>query len=695
MTRTACPIMASTDGRLDSEDHDQLFHPLIATWMLRMLLGRNETFRKFFSPETGFSDADMAAFLGLEAHASSHLKPEEMRDIMRNRLADLEQGASIPFHLRRNLEFLSRPLALSPMDCQILAFALLLERYNPLSECLNMTPRNTKTQLQQTLALAFNETPHAIRGSLSPHGTLRQAGLLKLERCLGLSLELMDELKEALLAENRSEKDLLQHFLALAPEPALAPEHYPHVRKDVDIIQRLLAASIEHKDKGVNILLYGPPGTGKTELARLLGRQLKVSLFEVKTEDGDGDPEGGYGRLVGYRLSQQILANGRNIIVFDEVEDIFPARAYSFLGIEQKSAQNKGWINRALEENPVPTIWICNQIAHIDPAFLRRFDYALELTTPPRSVRLGIIRERLADTPVSEAFLNRLAEHPQLSPAQIAKAARAVHRLEVNSRAEAEAIVERILDRGIRAMGQQPLEKDISGNTRYSLDFLNVNADIPAMIEGLKRGRRGNICFYGPPGTGKSALARRIAETLDRPLLARRASDILSAWLGATEQNIAAMFRDAADEDAVLLLDEADSFLRDRRGAEHSWEVTQVNELLVQMERFQGLFICSTNLVDDLDQASLRRFALKVRFDYLTPDQAWAMLQAEAANHPTEADRRAIMGMRELTPGDFAAVKKRLAILGLEPTAAELIEGLREDKSVRQVAGQGGIGFLS
>ena len=397
---------------------------------------------------------------------------------------------------------------------------------------------------------------------------------------------------------------------------------------------------------------------------------------------------------MGYRLSQQILAGGRNIIVFDEVEDIFPARAFSLLGIEVGSAKNKGWINRALEENPAPTIWICNQIAHIDPAFLRRFDYALELSTPPRSVRLEIIRERLAGTPVSEAFLNRLAEHPQLSPAQIAKAAHAVHRLEIESREEAEAIVERILDRNIRAMGQQPLEKDISGDTRYSLDFLNVNADIPAMIEGLKRGRRGNICFYGPPGTGKSALARHIAKALDKPLLAKRASDILSMWLGATEQNIADMFREATDEDSVLLLDEADSFLRDRRGAEHSWEVTQVNELLVQMERFEGLFICSTNLVDGLDQASLRRFALKIRFDYLTPNQAWSMLRTEASNRPSEADRRAITGMRELTPGDFAAVKKRLAILGLEPTAAELIEGLREEKSVRQDGRNSNIGFV-
>ena len=81
------------------------------------------------------------------------------------------------------------------------------------------------------------------------------------------------------------------------------------------------------------------------------------------------------------------------------------------------------------------------------------------------------------------------------------------------------------------------------------------------------------------------------------------------------------MFAAARQQNAVLVLDEADSFLSDRRGARQSWEVTQVNELLTQMEAFDGIFICTTNLMEKLDPASLRRFAFKVRFDPMTPDQ--------------------------------------------------------------------------
>lgn len=72
-------------------------------------------------------------------------------------------------------------------------------------------------------------------------------------------------------------------------------------------------------------------------------------------------------------------------------------------------------------------------------------------------------------------------------------------------------------------------------------------------------------------------------------------------------------------DDSVLLLDEADSFLRDRTSAQRSWEVTQVNELLTQMERFEGLFICSNNLIDRLDSASIRRFDFKIMLSYLKP----------------------------------------------------------------------------
>lgn len=88
------------------------------------------------------------------------------------------------------------------------------------------------------------------------------------------------------------------------------------------------------------------------------------------------------------------------------------------------------------------------------------------------------------------------------------------------------------------------------------------------------------------------------------PLLIKRASDLMSMWVGENEQNIALAFKEAEQDGALLLIDEVDSFLQDRRGAKNSWEVTLVNEMLTQMEAFSGVFIASTNLMDGLDQAT-------------------------------------------------------------------------------------------
>lgn len=95
-----------------------------------------------------------------------------------------------------------------------------------------------------------------------------------------------------------------------------------------------------------------------------------------------------------------------------------------------------------------------------------------------------------------------------------------------------------------------------------------------------------------------------------------------------TEKNIASAFKEAEREKAILLIDEADSFLQDRGHSQHSWETTQVNEMLTQIEAFEGIFIATTNLIETLDAASLRRFDVKVRFDVMSFDQAKALLAA-------------------------------------------------------------------
>ena len=131
-----------------------------------------------------------------------------------------------------------------------------------------------------------------------------------------------------------------------------------------------------------------------------------------------------------------------------------------------------------------------------------------------------------------------------------------------------------------------------------------------------------SFLLSGPPGSGKSAWVRHLAARMGLPVLQKRASDILDAFVGGTERNIADAFAEARDTNAFLVFDEADSLLLDRVDAVRSWEISQVNEMLTWMEQHALPFACTTNLLDRLDRASLRRFLVKVRFDWLTRTQA-------------------------------------------------------------------------
>ncbi len=524
-------------------------------------------------------------------------------------------------------------------------------------------------------------------------------------------MKVSEQLPPVLMRKYEGPSDLMAVFTRPATRSELTPADFHFVGDDQKVLTALLRNAVAHKEPGVNVLLYGPPGTGKTELAKVAAQSAGLELYEVEYADRDGNSLSGRDRYRSLQISQVFLKGGSNVaLLFDEVEDVFPpistdaaqlmARLDTGDGALNGSVSGKAWVNQILETNPVPVIWVTNRIEQIDPAFRRRFQYHLELKSPPPGAREALVTRALTGVEVSDGFAARLAERRGLTPAQVRTAVKFA-RL-AGEAGPVEALIERQIGNADKALGNAKGERGARRVvTSYDLQLIHTESrfEVPKIVEALRRKGFGTLCFYGPPGTGKTALAEHIAHQLQRPLMVRQASDIVSKYVGETEQNMAAMFDEAQTEQAVLLLDEADSFLRSRKMAERNYEVSEVNEMLQGMERFAGVFICTTNLFDELDEAALRRFTFKIRFKPLTAEQRERMFIAEAlggdAARLSDEQRDRLRQLDALAPGDFAAVKRQIDVLGEAFEPDEFLSQLEAEHRVKpEVRQRRGIGFL-
>ena len=171
-------------------------------------------------------------------------------------------------------------------------------------------------------------------------------------------------------------------------------------------------------------------------------------------------------------------------------------------------------------------------------------------------------------------------------------------------------------------------------------------------------------------------------------------SDLLSKFVGGTEENIKKAFVEAEEENAILFLDEIDGLVQDRSGASHPWEVTQVNELLYQMENFKGVMVGATNFMDNLDQAIMRRFTFKLQFDYLDEVGKRLFFERMFKTKLTDADAAQLAEVRNLAPGDFRTVRQSMYYLGGTVTNAQRIAELAKESSVKRDTKKAGrIGF--
>ncbi len=624
--------------------------------------------------------------------------------------------------VEKNIDALSGLLQLNKAERALLLYGTLARYQRDLRSILVEFKVNNAPEAYAAIAEIAGVNAAEVGEALRAGSRLERIGLVEnliSEHNITDLADLMkvsEKLPPVLMREYRDRTELMAVFTRPSTETKLSLNDFSFVQDDVQVLSSLLRNAVARKEPGVNVLLYGPPGTGKTELAKVVAQAAGLELFEVEYADRDGNSLSGRDRYRSLQIAQVFLkGSAQAALLFDEVEDVFPpisseaaqlmARAEQVAAPGSGSVSGKAWVNQILESNTVPTLWVTNRIEQIDPAFRRRFAYHLELKSPPPGAREQLVRKTLEGVPVSNGFVAKLTERKGLTPAQIRTAVRFAGLAQEDQEGAADAtesLIERQLKNADMALGNHPQDSGKRPSvTAYNLGLLNVETrfEIPRIVQALKDRGHGTLCFYGAPGTGKTALGQHIAEQLGKPLMVKQASDLMSKFVGETEQNMAAMFRDAETEKAVLLLDEADSFLQDRRGAQRSYEVTEVNEMLQGMERYNGIFVCTTNLLDRIDQAALRRFSFKIKFNPLTAVQREQMFVVEALGgvleSMTDTLRARLAKLTVLCPGDFAAVKRQIDILGTGFSAEEFIEQLEAEHRIKpEVREARGMGFV-
>ena len=465
-------------------------------------------------------------------------------------------------------------------------------------------------------------------------------------------------IRNALLSSGSGVADIERNLIGMPVQAELGVSDFDHIARECDFLQKMLRNAVDWQRPGINVLLHGVPGTGKTEFCKTLATSIGCDLFAVGEVDDDGmEPDRG-DRLDALRLAAPLAARrGNTILLFDEMQDVLGAEESS--GDDARKAGSKVYFNRMLESNPVPILWTSNSVRECDPAFLRRMTFILKMTPMPVAARARMIQDGARqcglwmDPPEAE----RLARRYAVPPAIMKTAMRAV--ATAGGTAADIDLVAEPMSRCV--VGRAPAEQAKAEvflpaltNADFDLSVIERAANTPNAAEL-------SLFLYGPPGTGKSAFACHLAKTMQMEPMLRRGSDLLSKWIGDTEKRLARAFTDARNDHRFLIIDEAEPFLWNRSADSRSWEVSMVDELLIQMESHTLPFACTTNLPDAVDSAALRRFSLKVKFDFLTAEQS-----AKAYEHFFA--RTAPAGLRHLTalaPSDFAMVVRRCRLLDL------------------------------
>lgn len=567
------------------------------------------------------------------------------------------------FSITKNIKTFGKSIGLSKLEMKILYLIQENEQttYWQIRDWLESLIKKIGNDYK-ALSIILNVSVEEIRDVLLGNTNLFKFNLLKKGENNSelifkiLNYEIDDRLKKIINIPKVNMKNIEEIFFPNVSNSKLSLSDY-----DETIPHEIFEKLIKNNKKGTNILLWGKPGTGKTEYAGALAKKMNYKLIRVGESETDEKKRSQ--RLGDFVLAQKFYSKQKNVVLlFDELEDL----------TREDKEYSKLFFNNLLENALVPTIFTANSIYRMESSFLRRMTYTANFKNYSTKSRLNIWKK----------YSNNLFDEEQL--AQYAKAfditpwdiQRVCEIMKDNPNENITKIVQQI--DCINNYGFKREFKIQSIPKHYDVGLVNTNIPVQSIVEKLTHSDKfWNMMLTGPSGTGKSQLVNYVADQMNKQFIIKKPSDLLSAYWGETEQNIAEAFDQAYQENAILLIDEAESFLTNKDGGKSERFLQGIaNEFLVQMQARKCCFAITTNYEKDLDQAFLRRFQIKLKFDYMTAEQKLKLFKMYWNREPEEF----ILNEKYvLAPGDFETVNEFIDF-GASETPENLLKIESENK---------------
>jgi transitional endoplasmic reticulum ATPase len=601
----------------------------------------------------------------------------------------------------RNVSWLANTLGLNADESKIMEFVLILDHDIYLRSAIKKLGAISNAQVFSIFSKILDLDDKKLRKCLEATSTLQRTGVVDFNYWgSGTLLSRLSTLEALSLNILNSKIDMtvFDDDFKKTAKSDLTIADFSQLKTEITLLTSYVNQAIKAKKRGVNVLIYGPPGCGKTQFVKSLADSMKIDLYEVRTPLGR--KEGLSWRMRSYLLAQKVLAKVSGAaVIFDEVEDVFDQEFQTGSFAYANKTGVKGFVNVILEGNFCPTFWVSNQIDVLDPAYRSRFDYFIEMKIPPKNVRECVIERHVGSLAVSPQWVAGLACRNDVSPRSIEKAATFTKIVcGSDSKLNVETVFDDVLGKTTKAMYGERTGNEYQKNTNaYSTTLINSDCDLKSILDSLQTDSEARICLYGPPGTGKSAFVSHLTGHLGKSLVSKKGSDILGKYIGETEQNLANAFAEASTNSGVLLLDEIDGLLFDRGHSSKTWQISMVNELLMQMDQFSGILVTTTNYFEKLDQAAMRRFDLKIKFDYLRPHQIEDLVKTYLKNFNLDFNEvflEKAKTLQKLTPGDFSNIARQSKISRII-CVDDFYNRLEKEVACKRESASKPIGFLT